>query len=74
MKYLTQLTTIIAIRPPTSPTTFIGGFSLAGCAGTPTDTSIVRDLKEIRSCRIIWKEYPGYIPTAINKRILRYPK
>lgn len=25
-----QPTTIIAIRPPTSPTTFIGGFSLAG--------------------------------------------
>ena len=32
---------MIAILPPTSPTTFIGGFSLAGCTGTPTPTSIV---------------------------------
>lgn len=34
---------MIAMRPPTSPTTLIGGFSLAGCTGTPTETSIVRD-------------------------------
>lgn len=40
------LTTIIAILPPTSPTTLIGGFSLAGCTGTPTDTSMVRDRLE----------------------------
>lgn len=37
------LTTMIAILPPTSPTTFIGGFSLAGWTGTPTETSIVRE-------------------------------
>lgn len=40
-------TTMIAILPPTSPTTFIGGFSFAGCTGTPTDTSIVRDLSTL---------------------------
>ena len=40
---MTALTTMMAILPPTSPTTLIGGFSLAGCWGTPTVTSIVRD-------------------------------
>lgn len=35
---------MIAILPPTSPTTLIGGFSLAGWAGTPTPASIVLDL------------------------------
>lgn len=34
---------MMAMRPPTSPTTLIGGFSLAGWIGTPTLTSIVRD-------------------------------
>lgn len=41
LKFAILLTTIIAIRPPTSPTTLMGGFSLAGCCGTPTPTSIV---------------------------------
>lgn len=31
------------MRPPTSPTTLIGGFSLAICTGTPTPASIVRE-------------------------------
>lgn len=42
-----QLTTMIAILPPTSPTTLIGGFSLAGCTGTPTLTSIVRERERV---------------------------
>lgn len=36
------------MRPPTSPTTLIGGFSLAICTGTPTPASIVRDLRLLK--------------------------
>ena len=35
---------MIAIRPPTSPTTLIGGFSFAARAGTPTPISIILEL------------------------------
>lgn len=37
----------MAMRPLTSPTTFIGGFTLGGCSGTPTDTLIVRKRLEL---------------------------
>lgn len=42
----------MAILPPTSPTTLIGGFSLAGCTGTPTETSIVRDRLPFQSALV----------------------